>query len=348
MQRVKAFDVIRAVSAVMVVLFHFACLNGKSANWVDYPLLHGMENWRLGRVAVTLFFMLSGCLLYRNYSTIERGELKEYYYKRWKSIFPQFYIVFIGFYLLTVIERKNLFWLGKPYLLVLSFLGMDGYFGAWVSNYYMVGEWFLGAILLIYIFYPFVLRLFNKIPIVFVGVCAIAFGLICYHNIFKIEIGMNMISCVFKFSCGMLFYKYIHLMKNKIVALFASLLLIFCMFNRNIHIEINEFVLGALLFVLLYNLGDFICSNKIINSMISFTSNISFAIFLFQHKVIVMWADVARENMKMNLFFETIILILIILTTWGLAYVLDKLVKKIYKSNMYMKIESIILARLEK
>lgn len=38
--------------------------------------------------------------------------------------------------------------------MLLSLLGMDGYFQYRGPNYYLIGEWFFGAIVFLYILYP--------------------------------------------------------------------------------------------------------------------------------------------------------------------------------------------------
>ena len=46
--------------------------------------------------------------------------------------------------------------------LILSEIGMDKYFGYKLLTYGIVGEWFLGSIIIIYIIYPILLLVINK------------------------------------------------------------------------------------------------------------------------------------------------------------------------------------------
>ena len=44
------------------------------------------------------------------------------------SIFPAFYLVWLGEYIHWVLVTRNLFYSGNPFSMILAFLGMDGYF----------------------------------------------------------------------------------------------------------------------------------------------------------------------------------------------------------------------------
>lgn len=109
---------------------------------------------------VTSFFSISGAVLFYNYSKVK--SLKIFYFKRWKSIFPSFYICYIYFFLKNVFKYQTLFYNGHWSRLLLSVIGLDGYLGQIFKTYHLNGEWFLGAIIIIYIIYPLLSWLMNK------------------------------------------------------------------------------------------------------------------------------------------------------------------------------------------
>lgn len=104
--RIYSFDFIRAVCALGIVVFHYSCQIGDKL----YRPLFSFANGGWGEVFVGAFFLLSGAMLYYNHSEIKN--LKAFYFKRFKSIFPMFYIAFLGFFIWSVISTKNFFMAG--------------------------------------------------------------------------------------------------------------------------------------------------------------------------------------------------------------------------------------------
>lgn len=156
-KRILSFDFIRCIATISIVLFHFT-INGKHI----YPE-NIFVNYDLAQIGVSLFFVLSGAALY--YSN--RGDnfkLIPYYKKRILTIFPMFYIAYITIFLI-------LFWndghipLGIPYLnIIYSLIGMDGLLSYKIPTFCMTGEWFLGAIIILYLIYPLLRLVVKKYP----------------------------------------------------------------------------------------------------------------------------------------------------------------------------------------
>ena len=88
-------DFLRALCTLGVVTYHFSCTLIYYNINCNPHILYRFANGNWGLVFVTMFFMLSGALLYKNNSTIM--SYKSFYVKRWKSIFPMFYMAFLIF-----------------------------------------------------------------------------------------------------------------------------------------------------------------------------------------------------------------------------------------------------------
>ena len=137
----------RACCSLGIIINHyFAHSNG------NFKFLYNTANSSFGFMFVTTFFCISGAVLYYNYPKIK--SIKKFYYKRWKSIFPSFYICFLIFYIKNVIYFRKLFYNGHWSKLFISIIGLDGYLKFRIKTYYLIGEWFLGAIIIFYIIYP--------------------------------------------------------------------------------------------------------------------------------------------------------------------------------------------------
>ena len=146
--RIPAIAFIRAICAIGIIAFHVSCYTAPEA----VKLLHTYANGNWGSIFVGIFFLISGGVLYLNYPSA--ANLKSFYYKRWKAIFPMFYVTWLYYYLNAVIAAGTPFYNGSPWTLLLTAVGLDGYLAYRIPGYYIVGEWFLGAIVLLYCLYP--------------------------------------------------------------------------------------------------------------------------------------------------------------------------------------------------
>ena len=83
------------------------------------------------------------------------------YMKRWKAVYPSFYIAYIMLFIWYIRFNRTFFTGRSPLTLVFTVLGMDGYLAGAVPTWYILGEWFLGAIILCYVLYPLIVYCFK-------------------------------------------------------------------------------------------------------------------------------------------------------------------------------------------
>ena len=213
--RIEAFDFIRVLSMIGIILFHY------SFSFVEYSVggdhlvfaLFNTGNW--GAMFVAMFFMLSGAALWYNYG--EKMDIKKFYLKRWLSLFPMFYTAWLIVYIAGGIRKGNWLFGGPLYKLLYTVFGMDGFFldPGVNSTYYLLGEWFLGAIIFLYLLFPLVRFLFMPhektgvaIRWVFTLILTVIFSMNLYRDWFHISDGKNLISCLMSFWLGMLVMEY--------------------------------------------------------------------------------------------------------------------------------------------
>ena len=138
-----------------------------------------MFTW--GGVGVGLFFILSGASMYYAYSN-KNISIFQFYKKRFISIYPMFWIALFfssGFSLLMYggMTDDGLI----PFLVTI--LGMDGYFsalGILHSGFFKAGEWFLGCIIIIYFFIPFLIYGVKKLPWYTFAIVSLIFA--CFYG----------------------------------------------------------------------------------------------------------------------------------------------------------------------
>lgn len=325
-------DFIRTVCCIGIILYHFSCHTAS-----NFKPLYETINSNIGGIIVTVFFIVSGFVLYHNNQEIK--SLKEYYYKRFKSIFPSFYICWLIFYIINVIKVRTPFYAGNPLKLLLTLIGEDGYTQLRIVNYYTVGEWFLGALIIVYAVYPLLLKVFKKNDFLTLLVLAVLTSLVYLLNIPVLSPGFPGIceSCL-KFCIGMFLYKNINIIYNKKVLLSSIIFfIIYTIIRISVLNILFDIVYGIVVFIILFNIGEHI-NNKYITGI----SNISYQVFLFQQQIIIHILEIINP---VNIPSAIVILIICILVTIICAQLLKMLVNRLYKTNAYSKFEKTILGR---
>lgn len=336
-QRDLSIDFIRSLCAVGIIIFHFYCSTDENLTKLFYEFANGS----FGNTIVNIFFIISGAMLYYNNPKID--SIKRFYYKRFKSIFPMFYLSFTVFYLIWAIRSRNFLYGGNPVKLLLTLFGVDGYFLYLGPNYYQVGEWFLGAIVILYAIYPLLLWIFNKSTFLATAIVIILYGIVFIPNLFKINIACNLFSCLISFEVGMLLMKYNQIWKKNIIifmtSLFLSLVILFVKIYF-IHENIFNHLLALCSFFFLSYLGDYIMQKKTCNTVFLFISRTSFAVFLLQHIVILF---VLGRYMPGNDWIAILCLLGIIAITIALAKVLALINDRLLKTKLFRKLDKCFL-----
>ncbi len=330
-ERIFYLDFIRAISVIIIVTFHFNC-SLKSSTISGYnKVFNGFANGDWGAIGVILFFIISGVGLMHSYK--EKLELKSYYKKRFFKIYPMFWIAYTTLFIYNFYLNKQIPYLNK-FKLIFSFLGIDGYILYIVPNFYIIGEWFLGAIILIYLAFPILRYISNKFPKTYMVILTVCTILIEIFNPFKIHPLRNIIVCVFSFSVGMYFEKYIKKVKLTyfIISLIVAIIIYFWKINF-----INSFILmniiGIAIFFILVYISNFI-KIQLIKDICVYIGKYSYAIFLLHHYIL----DYILNKFRGSYFsiFETCCLYLLcftIILLWSklLIYVTNQIIKKLSK-----------------
>lgn len=202
-ERVLYLDLIRIVGYFMITSYHFSVAVrtlGIEAAYID--IFQGINHIVWAPIAVSCFFMVSGAALIFRYE--DNFSLKDYYKKRFLGIFPLFWLAYLFVFLDYFYRSKSMPNAPKVNFL-LTVIGMDGYLYEYIDNFYMIGEWFLGIIIILYIVFPLYKIVMCKckyiLPVVFLA------GSIwlLYNNPFDMMLEKNPIVCSMYFVMGMLF-----------------------------------------------------------------------------------------------------------------------------------------------
>lgn len=339
-ERLIGIDFARAFCAVGIIAYHFYCHSES-----HYKPIHEYANGAWGGLLVAVFIMISGAMLYYNYPEV--GSLKTFYFKRLKTLLPAFYIAYLYFYLEMVYATGTPFFAGNPAKLLLTVVGMDGYLLYLGGNYYLIGEWFMGIILILYLLYPVLAWGLRKNPLVTGLVMLVAYGWLCLTNIFQINIDCNVISCAASFFMGMLLVKYKkQLLDNRWLlipaALLSVVLYIFELpYSYNLH-NISVHVFGFCLLLLLYHIGCVLMKVPALGRLIAVMGALSYPVFLLQHRVIL---KVLGAKNPVSTWKSGLLLLATIVLTFLYAKVLQIVTDAVVKSAWFSRLEEKITGK---
>ena len=214
-------------------------------------------------------------------------------------------------------------------------------FPSFYKTYYLVGEWFLGAIIIIYFIYPLLLWFMNKNIFIFNLIIYSGYFLMYKTKIFIISNTNNLITCTYSFYFGMIAIKYRKFFfENKYVFIFSLSLLIFlCLVKINSSFILLCQIQGFSLYIVLIQLGGYIMSKKF-SVIFNKISNLSYSIYLFHHHII---QDVQAINNPKKWYLHLMLLGISFLLTFICSHIHLTVVNSILKSKIFMNLESFFI-----
>lgn len=302
------FDFVRAIATILIVIIHFNAVYLYLPDPRPENAIFGINifNIYIGSVGVSLFLILSGAVLMLVYhSSIN---LKEYTKKRFLSIYPMYWIAFIVAFCYLFFVNKG-FNEGMPISrALLTLIGFDGYFAAILPTFYILGEWFLGIIILLYIIFPILRKAINSKPLL-LGILVSAIyllGMFTYNynsNQFLFPKNQILFIRLPEFVFGMYFVKYrekIFNKKNIYFIISITILFMNRLLKPNIDVNLQATYIGISLFFVLIIFAGYI-RNRIVRVICNLIAKYSFAIFLVHHIVILQMTskfDMATISLK--------------------------------------------------
>ncbi len=343
--RIDSFDFMRSVTAWIIVIYHFSGICNMAPQHANFPIMFTHANGVWGEnTSVNIFFMLSGASLYYNYPKLKASSLRSYYFGRFKGLFPMFYMLWLFLFYQKATTTGNLFYNGSPKTMLLTLFGMDGYLSyRFTQNYYFIGEWFLGALIFLYLLYPLLTWCISRCRILttlLLGAATLAFHWPIPY--FQIQRERNLIVCLFAFWLGMIFMEYREILSAKwIAAVFGGIALLFIF----VKVPIDPFLCAQMiaigLFLLFYHLGSYVMKLKRLRPFFQYTASISYAIFLLQHVVMGQVIGLFGEC-RLSVAQEFLILFATLLLIYLFADILTRLNKIMLKSFWFTKIQDLV------
>lgn len=290
-KRIAGLDLIRLVACLFVCIVHF---NAAVCTYQNGTFVYGsnaiVPNFLLGNriylgtLGVKLFFLVSGASLVLSHRPEESA--LDFYKRRVLNIYPAFWIAFLTATMVDFLLYKGMV-AAHPMNLLISFAGLDGYLSAlgmipW--EYYKVGEWFLGCILLLYLVYPLMHSFLERFP----RTACICFGLLYLFSLYAIDHRLPYIGssngvtiCACEMFAGMVYAKCSRHGKSKI-ALWTVILITAVLLRNRIPSDLLTLCLALFLLEGTVQLGECIQSDGV-KKRLAWASGLTFPIFLVHH-----------------------------------------------------------------
>ncbi len=325
-KKIYSIEFMRTVFAIGIIIYHFSC-HSKS----DFLLLSQYANGTWGDLIVTVFFILSGGMLYRNNKKIT--SVPEFYKKRFLSLFPMFYLAYLIFFVKNAIVAGKLFYGPSAWTLLLTLIGMDGYTEFAIPNYYILGEWFFGAIVMMYLIYPLLLLVIRKGPFLGGLFFIFLYGVTLYLSFGKLDPFRHPFSCLISFYAGMLLFKYPRFLKNRIVLIVSSVaLFVLLFFPLPVPSSLSAHLSGLASFIVLFRIGMVVVKIPFFRMFFAITGKLSYPAYLLQHAIILeFFRPVNPTSAGMYLFVLFITIVMIFFAAF-LLFMLQRLLSSLWNT----------------
>lgn len=323
-KRILYFDAIKLLAVIFVFVCHFArTLEYYQISYTLKLLPDAIFSVYTGSVGCALFFIVSGAALMYVYQ--DNLDLKAYFIKRFKGIYPMFWISFVIFFCVqfyidgrydsSVPISRSLF----------TLIGFDGTMAFFCSTFYTVGEWFLGILIIMYLIFPILRKWVNEFPYAALSVCSLGGIILDYLCEDQRTLFFEWIPFL---VFGMVFYKSIKKVKGYILFGAMMVLTVFTIFDLNfVNNMTRAYIVGIALFFILVSLFEDLGGN-VFRKASSFASRYCYPIFLVHHRIMMIF----MKKFSGFRFYKGDIIcmfVFLVIVTLVVSYFLDKLTSSV-------------------
>lgn len=298
-----SIDRIRVLAFLFIIVYHFMVQLERNGNY-DF-LKKGLvyyenANLHIAMVGVSLFFMISGAGLML--SSRKSWNIRDFYKRRFIRLLIPFYIVELFTLIASYVMKPE--WLeyfpAVPKIrIILNFLGMDGYFEQFFQTFSLhVGEWFLGALIMLYAVFPLLRFCMEKNRYITVIAATAGYSALIFGNVFSAP-WTNVFVKAYDFILGMfLILELPKLMEKKTARysiLAVSLAVIFIGIVLKVQLPtqpvFNSLICAVMIFAGAFALEPAGESDNVFDRAVKWICGISYELFLVHHIIIYYIGD---------------------------------------------------------
>ena len=289
-KRINFLDVLRFLAFGMIIFYHLVVRLHLSGCYElsKVEVFYSNHNIHMGTIGVTMFFFISGLGLML--STKDKFNLKEYLKKRFFKILLPFYIAYsMVFAVYSVIERGFTFFGNIPlWRFLFTIIGIDGYLYEYgIETFYLIGEWFLGCIILMYLLFPVLRKCMIKYRNITMLISTICYlFLICLDN----EIWYVKFLCyLYVYILGMYIAFSLDRIKRWSLIIAVPIICINLFYPNTLPVasHLRTLIFTMAVFVAFSQLENILSKCNWLMKFIRMCCNYSFEIYLIHHVIII-------------------------------------------------------------
>lgn len=322
--RLFSLDFIRALATILIVVTHFNnpyLIEGDRYLFVNEPF--GIY---IGNLGVSLFLIISGVALTITYK--RPLNLAQFYWKRAKGIYPMFWTAWLMATLYLFVSRDgfppNA---GPAKSLIYTILGIDGLAANFqVRTMYILGEWFLGFILIFYLIFPFLLWATDTFPKITALLAIVIYAVALYLlQGFWVPAAVLLPVRLPELLFGIYIARYIRVIPRWVILPAAAVITLSTIYPTEIPEDIATTAVGIAVFLVMIVVGQYL-DVSVIREPVAFIATYSYPIFLVHHVVISeLFESVPTQDF---LPLQLIVMFIVVcVVTVTLAIALDRLTR---------------------
>ncbi len=331
--RLFYLDFIRALATLIIVLTHF---NNPYLAGGGYLLTNTPFGIYVGGLGVSLFLAISGAAL--TYTYHRPYSLRTFYWKRAKGIYPMFWTAWILAFVYLFTTSHGISPVNPPARnFIFTILGVDGLAANFhIATAYLLGEWFLGFILIFYLVFPLLLWGVDEHPVItaILGIAIYVASFLLFQRFPGLPTAVLLPTRLPELLFGMYFTKYVKRVHWATLLPIAAVLAVSARYPNEIPEDIATTFVGIAFFLLLVIIGRYICFQPV-REFVSLIAKYSYPIFLTHHVVImVMYNSMpwTAFGLKQRLAMFAGVLVLTFATAVGLDAITRRVVAYITRS----------------
>ena len=173
MKRIRSFDGLRVLSFIAIIWYHMVVHLAETGIYAESKLVrwYTIADTHIALPAVAVFFMLSGAVL-----SLQSGQgfnLQVFLKKRFSRLLIPYYLLTLAYFaMLLIVHRGKTDFFSADIPLwhsIFNLFGMDGWMQSHgvPSFYFGIGEWFLGALVILSLLFPLFRLALRKAPVFF-------------------------------------------------------------------------------------------------------------------------------------------------------------------------------------
>ena len=188
MKRIRSFDVLRVLSFFAVIWYHMVFNLVETGIYAESRLVHWytIADTNIALPAVAVFFMLSGAVL--SLRSDRAFSLPGFLKKRFSRLLIPYYLLTVTYFAMLLIIHRGKTDFFPPdiplWRAVFNFFGMDGWMKSHgvPSFYFGIGEWFLGALVILSLLFPLFRLALRKAPVLFLAAATGVYVFFAVHG----------------------------------------------------------------------------------------------------------------------------------------------------------------------